>query len=183
MKKILLINSSPRKNGNSESVVRLLADDLADGNEVIIFNTREKDCHPCRACGVCQRKRDGACVQKDDLSLLLPVLDRCDAIVLASPVYYRQVNAEAKMVMDRWYPFFAASMSKTGKKGALILSYWGAPDRLMVPYAELTAENFQFIGCGESKIELFKQIPDKGQILQREDYVERLHSLARWLGA
>ena len=181
MKTLLLINSSPRKGGNSDCAISLIADDLTAEHDVIIFNTREKDCHPCLACGVCQRKGDGKCVQKDDLTQLLPVLDRCDAIVLASPVYYRQVNAEAKMIMDRWYPFFAAKMSKTGKKGALILSYWGAPDRLMKPYSEMTVENFQFIGCSESRIELFKQIPDKGQILERNDYVKRLHKLAQWI--
>ena len=49
MKKILLVDASPRKGGNSEIAVDTLAEDLKV-NEITVFKMREKDCRPCLAC-------------------------------------------------------------------------------------------------------------------------------------
>lgn len=46
MKKILLVNASPRKGGNSDLITKMLAEELKDC-EVIVFNMREKKCNPC----------------------------------------------------------------------------------------------------------------------------------------
>lgn len=105
MKKIVLVDASPRQGGNSEIVVDTLA-----GCEVTVFKMREKDCRFCRACAACQGKETQMCVQRDDITALLPVIDQCDAIVMATPIYNQQITAQAKLFIERWYPF------STGKR-------------------------------------------------------------------
>ena len=61
---------------------------------------REKKCCPCLACGACQNKSTQDCVQKDDMTTLLPLIEACDAIVVATPVYNHQINSQAKLFIQ-----------------------------------------------------------------------------------
>lgn len=87
MKKVLLIDASHRKNGNSEIIVDTIAADLKNA-EVTVFKMREKSCKPCMACAACQGKETQMCVQKDDIAALLPVIEACDSILVVSPIYH-----------------------------------------------------------------------------------------------
>lgn len=169
-------------------ITRMLADDLKDC-EVTVFNMREKKYNPCFACGACQGKDTQMCVQNDDIQEILPVIDTCDGIVLATPIYNQQICSQAKLFIERWYPFFKfdnrlmSNTSKTGKKGALICSFWGSPVDVTTTYAEWTLDGFCQIGVEEKKTLIFPQIPGRGDVCKREDYVKQIHELAEWLMA
>ena len=186
MKKIVLVDASPRVNGNSDQVVRILTEDLK-AHEVIVYKMREKETHFCLACGACQGKDTQRCVQKDDYTKLLPVLDTCDAIVMATPIYNQQISAMAKLFIERWYPFFKrdaplmSNTSKPGKKGALVCSFWGSPVDVTEKYAKWTVSGFSQMGCDKTKAILFPKIPGRGDILAREEYINEIHELAKWL--
>lgn len=186
MKKILLVNASPRKEGNSDRITALLADDLKDC-EVTIFNMREKNCRPCLACGACQGKDTQLCVQKDDVEKLLPVIDECDAIVIATPIYNHQICSQAKLFIERWYPFFAydrpfmSNTSRPGKKGALVCSFWGSPVDVIEKYADWTVSGFSQMGADKTKVVLFPQIPGRGDVLKNKEYITEIHELSDWL--
>lgn len=186
MKKILLVNASPRINGNSDTIVKMLAEDLKDC-EVTIFNMREKNCKPCMACGACQGKDTQICVQNDDIKDLLFTIDECDGIVLATPIYNQQICSQAKLFIERWYPFFKydnrlmTNTSKYGKKGAIICSFWGSPVDVTEKYAKWTLDGFSQIGIEEKKTLLFPQIPERGDVKNNKQYVEQIHELAKWL--
>ena len=186
MKKILLVDASPRVNGNSESIVNMLAEDLKD-QEVIIYKMRETKNNFCLACGACQGKDTQNCVQQDDYTALLPTIDSCDSIVLATPIYNQQVCSMAKLFIERWYPFFKwdgpgmSNSSKTNKKGALVCSFWGSPVDVTQKYADWTVSGFAQMGCSQTKSVLFPQIPEKAAVLQNEEYVAQIHELAKWL--
>ena len=102
MKQFLLVCDSPRKGGNSEKALDLLASDLKE-HTVISFHMREKNCRPCQACAACQGKETQSCVLKDDITPLLPVIDRCDGIVIATPIYNQQITSQAKLFIERLY--------------------------------------------------------------------------------
>lgn len=186
MRKILLVDASPRKGGNAETAVDILAEDLK-GNEITVFKMREKDCRPCKACAACQGKDTQMCIQKDDITALLPVIEECDAIVLATPIYNQQITSQAKLFIERFYPFFKAdgkgmsNTSKYGKKAALICVCWGSPREVTEKYAEWTVSGFSQIGSEEFSSLVFDHIPNPGQIMERKDYQNQLHSLASWL--
>ena len=186
MKKILLVNASPRKGGNSDVITRILAEDLKEC-DVTVFNMREKKCNPCLACGACQGRDTQMCVQNDDIRELLPVIDQCDGIVLATPIYNQQICSQAKLFIERWYPFFKfdaplmSNTSKPGKKAALICSFWGSPVDVTAKYAEWTVDGFSQMGATDKKTLIFPQIPGKGDVEKNGDYVAQIHSLADWL--
>ena len=186
MKKILLIDASPRKNGNSEVIVDTIAADL-ENCEVTVFKMREKKCNHCIACSFCQGKDGQSCVQKDDITALLGVIDTCDAVVLATPIYNHQVSSMTRLFIERLYPFFhvekknMSNTSKFGKKAALVCSFWGGPQEVYQKYADWTVENFSQIGAENLKSLLFGQIPERGEIKEHENYMQQVHELAKWL--
>ncbi|MCM1193953.1 MAG: flavodoxin family protein [Acetatifactor muris] len=103
MKKVLIIESSPRKGGNSN----LLCDEFArgaaeSGNAVKRIALRDKDIRFCKACYACFKT--GRCVQKDDMEEILNEFQAADVVVLASPVYFRAINGQMKTMIDRLLP-------------------------------------------------------------------------------
>jgi multimeric flavodoxin WrbA len=186
MKNILLVDCSPRKGGNSEVIVDTIADDLKNCN-VTVFKMREKDCHPCLACAACQGKNTQMCVQRDDLTANLPAIDKADAIVITTPVYNQQMSAQAKMFIDRTYPFFnnekegRTNTTNKGKKAAFVCSCWAGPKDVYEKYAADTVKALWQIGATDFKSYVFEMIPNRGDILKNPAHMEKVHELAKWL--
>jgi multimeric flavodoxin WrbA len=100
---ILVLLGSPRKNGNSETLVKT----VIEGIEEKILCTVEsiylhglKDFHPCRGCGGCEKT--GMCVIKDDMIALYEKVDEADIIFLVTPVYFYGPSAQIKIFIDRF---------------------------------------------------------------------------------
>jgi multimeric flavodoxin WrbA len=99
-KNVLILSSTPRKNGNSS----ILCDQFAEGareagHNVEKVELREKTIHPCTGCGACARS--GHCAQKDDMAAILDSMVAADTIVMATPVYFYTMCAQIKAVIDR----------------------------------------------------------------------------------
>lgn len=186
MKKVLLIDASPRKNGNSEVIVDTIATDLVNC-EVTVFKMRAKNYHHCTACAACQGRDTQYCVQKDDISALLNIIDKCDAILMATPIYNHQVSSMGRIFIERLYPFFnvekknMSNTTKFGKKAALVCSFWGGPQDIYQKYAYWTVETFSQIGAEQTKAVVFGQIPERGEIRARADYMQQVHEVSKWL--
>ena len=118
--KITVITGSAHKHGTSA----LLADKFIEGaveagNEVFRFDAAFKEIHGCLGCDTCINKGNG-CVFKDDMQEVNPHLLDSDAIVFVSPVYYYNINAQLKSVIDRFYANNATLQGN--KKSALLLT-------------------------------------------------------------
>lgn len=114
MKRILVLSSSARKGGNSDS----LADEFIrgaqeSGHEVEKVMVDRLKMHGCLGCDSCKRKPGICCVQNDDMFPLYEKFLSSDVIVFASPVYYYAVNAQLKAVMDRTYGILEQLKGKT----------------------------------------------------------------------
>ena len=101
--KALAINGSPRKGGNTEILLRKVLEPLAAAGHktdyVQVGGTRIRGCTACGACGRLQNKR---CVIEDDIfNLAFAKMLEADAIVIGSPVYFADVTAETKALIDR----------------------------------------------------------------------------------
>lgn len=104
-KRILILSSSPRKGGNSETLVEYFANGAKDsGNEVEIIYLREKQYGFCKGCLACQKL--GQCVIKDDAVNIVPKMYDADVLVFASPVYYYSISGQLKTMLDRANPLF-----------------------------------------------------------------------------
>lgn len=187
MKKIVLVNASPRGGGNSDLVTEHLEDAL-EAADVTVFMLRDKAVDYCRACGWCQGKDEPAgCMIHDDFTDLIPELDECDALVLVAPIYNGQLSARARTFLERTYPFYRSkapgksNTHKHGKRGALICCYWNSPREVTERYADWTVQTLSQIGCDENRALAFGGLHGKGAILSHPDDFDALDELADWL--
>lgn len=119
--KVVLLNGSPRKNGNTERGLLHVADALQkEGIETELISIGALTIRGCLACGKCAELKNRQCVYtKDDLNAVLPKIYAADGLVVGSPVYYAGVNGTVKSFMDR--AFYVA-----GANGGLMRHKVGA---------------------------------------------------------
>ncbi len=113
--KVLLINGSPRKNGNTFTALTEIAHQLnKNGIDTEIVQLGNKPVRGCICCGQCMVKGNGRCAFDDDVcNSITERFDDIDALVLGSPVYYGQPNGALLAVMQR--ALFAASRKLENK--------------------------------------------------------------------
>lgn len=122
IKKVLIISSSPRRGGNSDTLCDEFQRGAQDaGHQVEKVCLRELDIHYCTGCGVCNSGKP--CPQHDDAAALLEKMVQADVIVLATPVYFYTMSAQLKTLIDRSCPryteishkdfYFIATMADT----------------------------------------------------------------------
>lgn len=101
--KILLINGSAIKNGNTFIVLDETARTLEkEGFETEIVQLGNKPVRGCIACNVCQKKNNGRCTFDDDIcNLISEKAETADAFVFGSPTYYGQPNGALLAVIQR----------------------------------------------------------------------------------
>lgn len=100
MKKVLIISSTPRKNGNSEKLCKQFKQGAKDsGNEVEFIRLADKKINYCIACYAC--KSLGKCFQNDDMNELAEKMKLADVIVLATPIYFFSMSGQLKVFIDR----------------------------------------------------------------------------------
>ena len=96
MKKILIVNASKRRKGNSYALEARIVEQLQGKAEVATFNIGEKDGRVCMACDACKRQHTPNCIQKDDFTALIPEIDSCDAMMILAPVHWDHFPAQPK---------------------------------------------------------------------------------------
>ena len=118
MSKILIINGSPRVDGNTSVAVREMEDVFkAEGLEVTTVQIGGKDIRGCIACGHCYEA--GKCVFDDAVNELAPLFEEADGLVVATPVYYASANATLIACLDRL--FYSTHFDKSMKVGASVV--------------------------------------------------------------
>ena len=100
-KRVLILSSSPRKNGNSDTLCHSFASGAKDsGNEVVEIFINDKNINYCKACAYCE-KHNGVCIIKDDMVDIIKEIFASDVIVFASPVYFYSISGQMKTFIDR----------------------------------------------------------------------------------
>jgi multimeric flavodoxin WrbA len=127
MKKVVAFIASPRKNGNTATLVNEVIKGAKEaGAETKVFDLYNMDIKPCRACMVC--RKTGACQMKDDFQDIYKYLIEADVIVFGSPIYCLQVSAQMKLLWDRLCIFFDENFKpRFGTKSVVMVYSQGAP--------------------------------------------------------
>ena len=104
-KKVLILSSSTRKGGNSETLAAAFAKGAQEaGNQVELVHLREKQYGFCKGCLACLKL--GHCVIQDDAVEIAAKMHDADVLVFATPVYYYCVSGQLKTMLDRANPLF-----------------------------------------------------------------------------
>lgn len=115
--KVLIINGSPRKGGNTSIALNQVAEILhAEGIETVTFEIGTKALRGCTACLWCAK--NGRCVFDDEVNEVARLFDECDGVVIGSPVYYASANGTLTAFLDRL--FYSTQFDKRMKVGASI---------------------------------------------------------------
>ena len=128
--KIIGITSSPHENGNTAKLLKAALDNAASkGAETEYVDLTKLTIHPCKGCNYC--KAHDTCIQKDDFAEVAGKIVGADGILLGSPVYFFDINAQEKTLIDRFYSCVDAQFKSRvppGKKLGFIYSQ-NTPDR------------------------------------------------------
>ena len=111
-KNVLIISSSPRKGGNSETLAASFAKGAEEaGRKVETVYLREKNYSFCKGCLACLKL--GHCVIDDDAVEIAARMHDADVLVFATPVYYYSVSGQLKTMLDRANPLFDSDYAFT----------------------------------------------------------------------
>ena len=107
-KKVLIISTSPRKGGNSDTLAEEFARGAREaGHEVEKIGLWDKTIGFCRGCLACQKT--GRCVIHDDADIIAQKMLTADVIVFATPIYYYEMSGQMKTMLDRGNPLYASN--------------------------------------------------------------------------
>ncbi|MBT3320046.1 MAG: flavodoxin family protein [Clostridia bacterium] len=101
--KAIFVNGSPRKKGNTFMLLNMVMDELNDrGIETELIQAGGRDIHGCIACGKCSGFDPAKCVFDDDLvNESIKKIEKADALIIGSPVYFGSLSAQTKAFIDR----------------------------------------------------------------------------------
>ena len=115
--KVLLLNGSPRANGNTAAALGEMEKIFAaDGIETEIMHVGNLPIRGCIACGKC--RQNGKCVFDDAVNEVAQKFEACDGLVVGTPVYYAGANATLTALLTRL--FYSSSFDKSMKVGACV---------------------------------------------------------------
>ena len=141
--KVLAIQGSPRKKGNTATILKHYLQGVAAEHpdwQIEVIKVAKQNIQSCKGCDGC-RDPQGKCVIKDDMQEIYPQIIAADILVMASPVYWWSITAQAKQFLDRFYAINYGDHFK-GKKFVLLLTYADADPN---SGAEITRKMFQEI--------------------------------------
>jgi multimeric flavodoxin WrbA len=183
--KVLVVSCSPRKNGNTELLLKEAVKGTVDaGADVDFMRLREFNILPCVECLSCHK--DGKCVIEDDMQMFYPKLIDMDAIILGSPMFFMGITAWGKAFMDRCQPFWAMKYllkwefipkERMPRRGAFI-SVGGTKLTHLFDGATRVVKSFFKVTEVEYQNELLlKEIDKKGEILKHPEALELSYKL------
>lgn len=115
--KVLMLNGSPRKDGNTEIALKEMEQIfVSQGIETETVQVGNREVRGCIACLQC--RKTGRCVFSDLVNEVAPVFEKADGLVVASPVYYASANATLVAFLKRL--FYSTPFSKSMKVGAAV---------------------------------------------------------------
>lgn len=103
-KKILVLNGSPRKKGNTSLLIESFTEGAESaGHTITTFFLNTMNIHGCRGCYGGGKDPQSPCTQKDDMDKIYPAYEQADVVVLASPMYFWSISGQLKCTFDRLF--------------------------------------------------------------------------------
>ena len=104
--KVIVINGSPRKGWNTDTLLKKALEGAASAGAetemVYLYDLKFRGCVSCMACKLQKEPRPCRCIQRDDLTPVLDRLHEADAVILGSPIYFSDVTGEMRSFFERF---------------------------------------------------------------------------------
>jgi multimeric flavodoxin WrbA len=155
MKKVMAIFGSPRKQGNSATLVDDVLNEFnKEKTEIKKYFLTDMRIESCRACLYCKTNEN--CVIKDDMADILNNFESTDVIVMGAPIYLMQVSGQVKQFFDRLYPLLVMSDGKfshkyPSKDTVMIYAQGNADTRIFQDYITATNKMLGLLGLNVIK--------------------------------
>lgn len=121
--KILALNGSYRKNGNTEILLKqALMAAQEEGAEVELLRLTDYEIKACRGCGLCLFRKDYCQVKDDDVAFLFSKIKECDGMLLGAPCYFLETTAVIKQLLDRCW-VLGHQLDKPRKPASVIIPF------------------------------------------------------------
>ena len=163
---ILILQGSPRAKGNTAWMAEEYKKAAeAAGHEVTLVNVSKKKIAGCLACEYCHNKGNGACIQKDDMQELYPLMNEAEVLVLAAPIYYFTLCAQIQAPIQRMY---CVNKPANVKKMALLMSSYspGVYDGATAEFRDICNYwNVENVGAVTAKIDEQKTEETKRKVV------------------
>ena len=178
--KTLILNGSPRKNGETMAMIETLVKEL--GGEFKILDAYHSNIRPCVDCRWCFQNK--GCAIKDDMQEFYDYIEECDHVILASPVYFEELTGMLLAVLSRLQTYFSARYIRKEepvpkkKTGAVLLAAGSIGPR---EKAESTAQMLLRQFSCKSLGTVYAGYTDKTSVREREDVQEEIRALAALL--
>ena len=151
-KKIIILNGSPRKKGNTSTLTAEFARGAKEaGNEVTEFFLGDMDIHGCKGCFGGHSSRECPCVQKDDMAQIYPMVKAADVVVLATPLYYWNMSGQLRTAVDRLFALEEGDgnlLRDHGRASALLMAAEGHGFDDVVLYYDHLMEHLHWKNLG-----------------------------------
>lgn len=185
-RKILVVFSSPRKKGNSNTLANQIVKGAESAGAIVeSVYLHGMDISPCNACYACQKKDSKGCAIDDDMQAIYPKLVKSDTWVIASPVYWFNMSAQTKLFMDRCFAMLAYSDNPfAGKRVAIAMSY-GDTDPFnsgCINALRSFQDAFNYVGAKIVGM-VYGSAEAPGEIKSNADLMQRAESLGRKLAS
>jgi multimeric flavodoxin WrbA len=102
--KVIAINGSPRKNGNTHILISCILEELKKaGIETEIIRIGGEKVRGCSACNGCRKNKNQRCAigKNDVIDICMEKMIKADGIIIGSPTYFSNVTTEIKALIDR----------------------------------------------------------------------------------
>ncbi len=147
MKEIVIFNGSPRMDGNTATLLNIVAKGVKDNGASVKFYTLFKmKFMACQGCFYCRQHDD--CIIKDELREALHKVKTAHAVVIGSPIYMMQMSGPVKNMYDRFFPLTDAQYKpRFGMKKLLTVYSQGFEDpHMFESYFDYTAAIYPSLG-------------------------------------
>ena len=186
--KVVAFLGSPRRYGNTELLLKETIKGIEEsGSSVHTFILNEMDILPCQNCGGCDDT--GTCIYEDDMYQIYDAIRTADRIILASPVFFFTVSAQAKLMIDRcqciWVEKYILKKpipeGKFGRKGLLIM-VGGMKKDIGIQCGNTVAKAFfRTISVSEHKTLGYTSVNAKGAILKHPTALKEVYEAGKEL--
>jgi NAD(P)H-dependent FMN reductase len=169
---IVAFHASPRLEGNTDLLLgeALRAIDPS-AHSIRLFRLNEMDIRPCQNCGGCEKT--GICTMKDGMTVIHQSIREADRIVLASPIFFSGLSAQAKTMIDRCQCFWCEKyllkreipQGPHGRRGLLLLAGGMKKDTGAKCCDETARAFFRSVSVPEHRTLSYLGVDAKGAIL------------------